>query len=87
MYLESKSQRIKDSRMLIGAQDCHWEESGAYTGEISAVMLKSLGCKYVIIGHSERRRYSCETNEMINKKLLAALRARLKPVLCVGENE
>ncbi len=74
-------------KLKLGGQDLFWEKEGAYTGEISGSMLKSLGCKYVIIGHSERRKYFGETNEMVNKKLLAALKARLKPVLCVGEKE
>ncbi len=72
-------------KIQLGAQDCHWEQNGAYTGEVSGAMLKDIGCNYVIIGHSERRKYFDETNEMVNKKLLAALKARLKPILCVGE--
>lgn len=67
-----------------GAQDVFWEKSGAYTGEISPLMLKNSGVKYVIVGHSERRRLG-ETDEMVNRKLKAALRAGLKPILCVGE--
>lgn len=66
-----------------GAQDVFWEEKGAFTGEISAVMLRDLGVKYVILGHSERRRYLKETDGMINKKIKAARRAGLKPILCV----
>lgn len=66
-----------------GTQDCFWEEKGAFTGEISAKMLKDLGCQYVIIGHSERRRYFKETDEMINKKIKAALKVNLRPILCV----
>ena len=67
----------------IGAQDCFWEEKGAFTGEISAKMLKDLGCKYVIVGHSERRRYFKETDEMINKKIKAVLKIGLRPILCI----
>lgn len=67
----------------IGAQDCFWEEKGAFTGEISAKMLKDLGCKYVIVGHSERRRYLKETDEMINKKIKAVLKISLRPILCI----
>ena len=67
-----------------GAQDCFWEEKGAFTGEISPLMLKNLGCKYVIIGHSERRRNLNETDEMVNRKLKAALKENLRPILCVG---
>jgi len=68
-----------------GAQDVFWEDSGAYTGEISPLMLKNMGVKYVIIGHSERRKYQKETDEMINKKLKAALSVGLKPILCVDK--
>lgn len=70
---------------VFGAQDCFWEGKGAYTGEVSSLMIKNLGCQYVIIGHSERRKHFQETDEVINKKLKAALKARLKPILCVGE--
>lgn len=63
----------------------HWEEKGAYTGEISAEMLKSVGVEYVIIGHSERRQYFAETDETVNKKLKKALEVGLKPIVCVGE--
>jgi len=72
---------------FLGAQNCHWEESGPYTGEVSPKMLKDLGVKYVIIGHSERRTYFYETDETINKKLKAALGAGLIPVLCIGEKK
>lgn len=68
-----------------GGQDLFWEKQGPYTGEISPLMLKDLGCEYVIVGHSERRQHLGETDEMINKKLKAALKNRLKPILCVGE--
>ena len=71
----------------LGAQDCFWEERGAYTGEISSRQLKSLGCTHVIIGHSERKRYMGETMAMVNKKVLAALRAGLRPILCIGEKK
>jgi triosephosphate isomerase len=69
------------------AQNCYWESSGAYTGEISPNMLRDLGIAYVIIGHSERRMHFQETDEMINKKLKAALTADLKPILCIGEKK
>lgn len=69
----------------LGAQDCFWEEKGAFTGEISPLMLKNLGCRYVIVGHSERRKNFKETDEMVNKKIKAALKARLQPILCLGE--
>ena len=68
-----------------GAQDCFWEEKGAYTGEISPQMLKSLGIKHVIIGHSERRKHYKETDVMVRAKLKAALRAGLKPILCIDK--
>jgi len=76
---------MKDSPLAIGAQDCFWEQKGAYTGEISPAMLKDFGCKYVIIGHSERRTYFGESEEKVNKKIKAALGAGLNPILCVGE--
>ncbi len=69
------------------AQNCFWEEKGAYTGEISPKMIKDLGVEHVIIGHSERREHFNETDEMINKKLKSALKAGLVPVLCVGEKK
>jgi len=75
------------SMIKLGAQDCFYEEKGAFTGEISAIMLKNLGCHYVIIGHSERRRIFQETDEMINKKMQAAIKAGLKPILCIGESK
>lgn len=83
---EIRSQKgSKSPKFWLGAQDCFWEQSGAYTGEISPAMLKDLGCQYVIVGHSERRKYFQETDEMINQKIKAALKAGLKPILCVGE--
>ena len=75
----------RDTNIKIGAQNCHWEESGAYTGEISAAMLKDIGVDYVVIGHSERRQYFGETDETVNKRTKAALAAGLKPIVCVGE--
>src|SRR6185369_4476978 len=71
----------------IGAQDMFWEAKGAYTGEVSPVMLKSIGVSHVILGHSERRRFLGETDEIINKKVVTALRAGLKVILCVGEDK
>jgi triosephosphate isomerase len=70
----------------IGAQNMYWEESGAFTGEISPLMLVSLGMDYVIIGHSERREYFSETNDIVNKKITSAFRHKLKPIMCVGES-
>jgi len=71
----------------LGAQNCFWEKEGAYTGEISLSMLKDIGCEYVIVGHSERRMYFKETDEMINKKLKAVLEVKLNPILCIGETQ
>ena len=73
------------SNVALGAQNIHWEASGAFTGEISASMLKDLGVKYVIVGHSERRQYFGETDETVNKRTKAALAAGLIPLVCVGE--
>ncbi|QTA78628.1 Triosephosphate isomerase [Desulfonema limicola] len=78
---------IKGSQVSLGAQNLFWESKGAYTGEISPEMLYSAGCRYVIIGHSERRQYFGETDEGVNKKIRAAINAGLMPVLCVGETE
>ena len=78
---------VRGSRVSLGAQNLFWETEGAYTGEISPVMLVSVGCKYVIIGHSERRQYFDETDETVNKKINAAIKNDLVPVLCVGESE
>ena len=75
----------QNTNIKIGAQNMHWEEKGAYTGEVSAEMLKSIGVEYVIIGHSERRQYFAETDETVNKKLKKALKVGLKPIVCVGE--
>ena len=76
---------VQNTNIKIGAQNMHWEEKGAYTGEISAQMLKSIGVEYVIIGHSERRQYFAETDETVNKKIKSALANDLKPIVCVGE--
>jgi triosephosphate isomerase len=83
----SSSARRKASYggLVLGSQNCFLEEKGAFTGEISALMLKNLGCKYVIIGHSERRKYFQETDTMINKKLKIALRTGLIPILCIDK--
>ena len=73
------------TNIKIGAENMHWEEKGAYTGEVSGQMLKSVGVEYVIIGHSERRAYFNETDETVNKKIKSALALDLKPIVCVGE--
>ncbi len=85
--LEALSRVFTGSRVSLGAQNLHWEKEGAYTGEISAPMLVAAGCRYVIIGHSERRQYFGETDATVNKKISAALDANLIPVVCVGETE
>jgi len=76
---------VQGTNIGLSAQNIYWEDSGAYTGEISSPMLKELGCQYVIIGHSERRAYFGETNETVNKKIKAALAHNLTPIVCVGE--
>ncbi len=83
---KSGRQHLK-SNIKLGAQDVFREKEGAYTGEISSLMLKDVGCQYVIVGHSERRGYFGETNEMINKKLKAVLEEKLNPILCIGETQ
>ena len=76
---------VKNTVVKLGAQNMHFEESGAFTGEISASMLKSVGCEYVILGHSERRAIFGETDDLINKKIKKALQSNLNPIFCVGE--
>ncbi len=76
---------VQETNIHIGAQNMHWEENGAYTGEVAPEMLKCINVEYVIIGHSERRQYFNETDETVNKKLKAALKHELKPIVCVGE--
>ncbi len=83
--LASVKQAIAGSDILLGAQNMHWEEKGAFTGEISPQMLLTIGCKYVIIGHSERRNHFFETNETVNLKIKSALGSGLVPIVCVGE--
>jgi triosephosphate isomerase (TIM) len=81
------SQTLHGSRIQIGAQNVHWAENGAYTGEISAAMLVEIGVRYVVVGHSERRQLFGETNETVNFRLRAAQAAGLLPILCVGETK
>jgi triosephosphate isomerase len=81
------SKSLHGSRVQLGAQNVHWEEAGAYTGEVAASMLTEIGVRYVIIGHSERRQYFGETDETVNKRLLAAQGHGLIPILCVGESK
>jgi triosephosphate isomerase len=83
--LPAAVEAAKGSNVAIGGQNLHWEKEGAYTGEISSTMLLGVGCTHVIIGHSERRQYFGETDEVVHAKLKAALEAGLTPILCVGE--
>jgi triosephosphate isomerase len=81
------SKSLHGGRVQLGAQNIHWEDEGAYTGEIAGEMLTEVGVRYVIVGHSERRQYFGETDETVNKRLLAAQRHGLTPILCVGETK
>lgn len=83
--LETTQTLLKDSQIKYGAQNMYFEESGAFTGEISPLMLKSVGCEYVILGHSERRTIFHETDSVINKKIKTAVKHNLKPIFCIGE--
>ncbi|MDO5563252.1 MAG: triose-phosphate isomerase [Synergistaceae bacterium] len=83
--LESCARAKGTAKIILGAENMYWEEKGAFTGEISPVMIKEVGCTHVIIGHSERRHIFHETNEEVNKKVIAALANELTPVMCVGE--
>jgi len=85
VYLSSVAKALSASNVAVGAQDVYFEPKGAFTGEISASMLKDIGCTYVICGHSERRHVIGETDELINKKVAAAIAGGLLPILCVGE--
>ncbi len=83
--LAAVAEAVEGTAINFGAQNMHWEASGAFTGEISPYMLRSLYCHYVILGHSERRTYFGETDEIVNRKVKAALAATLKPIVCIGE--
>ncbi|MEM7783090.1 MAG: triose-phosphate isomerase [Planctomycetota bacterium] len=85
VYLDAVCEAVEDSGIVVGGQDVYFEGNGAFTGETSTSMLCDLGCQFVILGHSERRNVIGETDDLINKKMLAALEAGLTPVLCVGE--
>lgn len=79
-------EKLGGTNVKLGAQNMHWEESGAFTGEVSPNMLKEIPCDFVIVGHSERRKYFAETDETVNKKVKAALKHQLTPIICVGES-
>ena len=85
VYLPSVAEAVKHSNVAVGAQDIYFEANGAFTGEISVSMIKDVGCVYAICGHSERRHVIGETDELINKKVAAAITGGLLPILCVGE--
>ncbi len=86
LHFDAFAKKIKSKYILLGTQDCFWEQKGAYTGEVSPAIIRSVGGRYVILGHSERRRLLGETDEKIALKTLAALKGGLCPILCVGEN-
>ena len=83
LYAVAKA--LEDSNIAVGGQSCHWETSGAFTGEVSAAMLREAGCTHVLVGHSERRQLFGETDETVNKRTLAVLKEKLVPIVCVGE--
>lgn len=85
VYLAAVAEIVNGSPVGLGAQNCYYESDGAFTGEVNAAMLKDIGCKYVILGHSERRQYFAENDKLINKKLHAVLAEGLRPIVCVGE--
>ncbi len=85
IYLQSVKDALGASTVLLGAQNCYCESRGAFTGEVSPAMLADVGCTYCILGHSERRQLLAESDELINRKMLAVLGTNLKPILCVGE--
>lgn len=83
--LSAAAEELKGSSIALGAQNAHWEKQGAFTGEIAPAMLAELGCRYVIVGHSERRQYFGETDATVQKRMLAVLAAGLTPIVCIGE--
>ncbi len=83
--IHAVAEELKGSNIAVSSQDVYWEESGAFTGEVAPSLLKEAGCAYAIIGHSERRQYFGETDETVNRKVKAALKAGLTPIMCVGE--
>jgi len=87
VHLEKFVEKLKLKNVSVGAQNIFWEERGSFTGEISSLMVKNIGCKYAIIGHSERRKYFTESNENINAKIKSALKDNLIPIVCIGESQ
>ena len=87
LCVHAAKQAVRGSKIKVGVQNMHWEPKGAYTGELSADMLKACGVEYAIIGHSERRQYFGETDETVNKRAVAAIRAGITPIICVGERK
>jgi triosephosphate isomerase (TIM) len=85
VYLHDVGAALRGSTVGLGAQNMYFEKEGAFTGEVSGAMLRDLGCRYVILGHSERRQFLGETDSIVNKKIFAALRTELTPIVCVGE--
>lgn len=85
VYLQAIAEALHGSVIKLGAQNMHHEAEGAFTGEVSGAMLKDLGCQYVILGHSERRQFFGDTDDSVNKKMVAALKSSLIPIVCVGE--
>jgi len=86
IYLTVAAEKLKNTNVVLAAQDIFYEEKGAYTGEISPLMLVDIGCRYVIVGHSERRQYFNETDDIVNRKMKAAKKAGLGIILCIGES-
>jgi len=86
VHLADMSKLVKDSPLYLGAQDAHWEEKGAFTGEVSAAMLPDYQVSYLLVGHSERREMFADSDERVAKKFAAALKNGLKPILCIGES-
>ena len=85
--ISKANETISSKKLIIGAQNCHHDESGAYTGDVSAKMLKDAGAKIIIVGHSERRQFYKETNEIVNKKAVSVINSDLQTIICIGETE
>ncbi|MDH5386711.1 MAG: triose-phosphate isomerase, partial [Candidatus Aminicenantes bacterium] len=85
-FLNEVKKALQGSPILLGSQNVFWEDKGAFTGEVSAPMLKDVGCTFAVIGHSERRQYFGETNETVSKKIKAVLAHGLLPIMCIGES-